>query len=118
MHHYSIVPVSYTHLDVYKRQTSNNATAAKEQQEALDAIAAAYGYEGSTNEFLNLYITSPTDTTQQLTMQQLLGNMRSGTGDRLLPADGSAITMEGRYFEGTTVVFNKDTCLLYTSRCV
>ena len=25
--------------------TSNNATAAKEQQEALDAIAAAYGYE-------------------------------------------------------------------------
>ena len=89
--------------------TSNNATAAKEQQEALDAIAAAYGYEGSTNEFLNLYITSPTDTTQQLTMQQLLGNMRSGTGDRLLPADGSAITMEGRYFEGTTVVFNKDT---------
>ena len=89
--------------------TSNNATAAKEQQEALDAIAAAYGYEGSTNEFLNLYITSPTDTTQQLTMQQLLGNMRSGTGDQLLPADGSAITMEGRYFEGTTVVFNKDT---------
>lgn len=92
--------------------TSNNATAAKEQQEALDAIAAAYGYEGSTNEFLNLYITSPTDTTQQLTMQQLLGNMRSGTGDQLLPADGSAITMEGRYFEGTTVVFNKDTAKL------
>lgn len=91
--------------------TSNNATAAKEQQEALDAIAAAYGYEGSTNEFLNLYITSPTDTTQQLTMQQLLGNMRSGTGDKL-PADGSAITMEGRYFEGTTVVFNKDTAKL------
>ena len=27
-------------------------------------------------------------------------------------ADGSAITMEGRYFEGTTVVFNKDTAKL------
>ena len=78
----------------------------------MDAIAAAYGYEGSTNEFLNLYITSPTDTTQQLTMQQLLGNMRSGTGDQLLPADGCAITMEGRYFEGATVVFNKDTAKL------
>ncbi len=38
--------------------------------------------------------------------------MRSGTGDQLLPADGSAITMEGRYFEGTTVVFNKDTAKL------
>lgn len=41
-----------------------------------------------------------------------VGNMRSGTGDQLLPADGSAITMEGRYFEGTTVVFNKDTAKL------
>ena len=89
--------------------TPQDDAAAQKQQKALDAIAKAYGYEGSTDEFLNLYITSPTDTTQQLTMQQLLGNMRSGTGDRLLPADGSAITMEGRYFEGTTVVFNKDT---------
>lgn len=92
--------------------TPQDDAAAQKQQKALDAIAAAYGYEGSTNEFLNLYITSPTDTTQQLTMQQLLGNMRSGTGDQLLPADGSAITMEGRYFEGTTVVFNKDTAKL------
>lgn len=92
--------------------TPQDDAAAQKQQKALDAIAKAYGYEGSTNEFLNLYITSPTDTTQQLTMQQLLGNMRSGTGDQLLPADGSAITMEGRYFEGTTVVFNKDTAKL------
>ena len=99
--------------DIFKADgsliTPADDAAAQKQQKALDAIAKAYGYEGSTNEFLNLYITSPTDTTQQLTMQQLLGNMRSGTGDRLLPADGSAITMEGRYFEGTTVVFNKDT---------
>lgn len=92
--------------------TPQDDAAAQKQQKALDAIAKAYGYEGSTDEFLNLYITSPTDTTQQLTMQQLLGNMRSGTGDQLLPADGSAITMEGRYFEGTTVVFNKDTAKL------
>ena len=88
--------------------TSGDAAAAQKQQEALDAIAAAYGYEGSTDEFLNLYITSSTDDTVQLTIQDLLGNMMSGTGDTL-PDDGSAITMEGRYFEGTTVVFNKDT---------
>lgn len=87
--------------------TPTDEAAAKKQQEALDAIATAYGYEGSTDEFLNLYITSSTDDTVQLTIQELLGNMMSGTGDTL-PADGSAITMEGRYFEGTTVVFNKD----------
>ena len=42
-------------------------------------------------------------------MQDLLGNMMAGKTTDVLPADGSAITMEGRYFEGTTVVFNKDT---------
>ena len=99
--------------DIFKADgsliTPADDAAAQKQQKALDAIAKAYGYEGSTDEFLNLYITSTVDKDKQLTMQQLLGNMRSGTGDQLLPADGSAITMEGRYFEGTTVVFNKDT---------
>lgn len=99
--------------DIFKADgsliTPADDAAAQKQQKALDAIAKAYGYEGSTDEFLNLYITSAADPKQQLTMQDLLGNMMAGTGDRLLPADGSAITMEGRYFEGTTVVFNKDT---------
>ena len=90
--------------------TPADDAAAQKQQEALDAIAKAYGYEGSTDEFLNLYITSTVDKDKQLTIQDLLGNMMAGkTTDVLLPADGSAITMEGRYFEGTTVVFNKDT---------
>ena len=88
--------------------TPADDAAAKKQQEALDAIAAAYGYEGSTDEFLNLYITNSQDATQQLTIQDLLANKMKGQGDTL-PADGSSITMEGRYFEGTTVAFNKDT---------
>lgn len=88
--------------------TPADDAAAQKQQEALDAIAKAYGYEGSTDEFLNLYITSTVDKDKQLTIQNLLGNMMAGKTD-VLPADGSAITMEGRYFEGTTVVFNKDT---------
>lgn len=88
--------------------TPADDAAAQKQQEALDAIAKAYGYEGSTDEFLNLYITSTVDKDKQLTIQNLLGNMMAGMTD-VLPADGSAITMEGRYFEGTTVVFNKDT---------
>lgn len=89
--------------------TPQDDAAAQKQQKALDAIAKAYGYEGSTDEFLNLYITSAADPKQQLTMQDLLGNMMAGKTTDVLPADGSAITMEGRYFEGTTVVFNKDT---------
>ena len=89
--------------------TPQDDAAAQKQQKALDAIAKAYGYEGSTDEFLNLYITSAEDPKQQLTMQDLLGNMMAGKNTDILPADGSTITMEGRYFEGTTVVFNKDT---------
>ena len=89
--------------------TPADDAATQKQQEALDAIAKAYGYEGSTDEFLNLYITSAADPDKQLTMQDLLGNMMAGKTTDVLPADGSAITMEGRYFEGTTVVFNKDT---------
>ena len=90
--------------------TPQDDAAAQKQQKALDAIAKAYGYEGSTDEFLNLYITSTANKDKQLTIQDLLGNMMAGkTTTDVLPADGSAITMEGRYFEGTTVVFNKDT---------
>lgn len=89
--------------------TPADDAAAQKQQEALDAIAKAYGYEGSTDEFLNLYITSTVDKDKQLTIQDLLGNMMASKTTDVLPTDGSAITMEGRYFEGTTVVFNKDT---------
>lgn len=92
--------------------TPQDDAAAQKQQKALDAIAKAYGYEGSTDEFLNLYITSAADPKQQLTMQDLLGNMMAGKNTDILPTDGSTITMEGRYFEGTTVVFNKDTAKL------
>ena len=89
--------------------TPQDDAAAQKQQKALDAIAKAYGYEGSTDEFLNLYITSTANKDKQLTIQDLLGNMMAGKNTDILPADGSTITMEGRYFEGTTVVFNKDT---------
>lgn len=99
--------------DIFKADgsliTPADDAAAQKQQKALDAIAKAYGYEGSTDEFLNLYITSTANKDKQLTIQDLLGNMMAGKKTDVLPADGSAITMEGRYFEGTTVVFNKDT---------
>ena len=99
--------------DIFKADgsliTPADDAAAQKQQKALDAIAKAYGYEGSTDEFLNLYITSTANKDKQPTIQDLLGNMMAGKTTDVLHADGSAITMEGRYFEGTTVVFNKDT---------
>ena len=99
--------------DIFKADgsliTPADDAAAQKQQKALDAIAKAYGYEGSTDEFLNLYITSTANKDKQLTIQDLLGKMMAGKTTDVLPADGSAITMEGRCFEGTTVVFNKDT---------
>ena len=99
--------------DIFKTDgsliTPADDAAAQKQQKALDAIAKAYGYEGSTDEFLNLYITSTANKDKQLTIQDLLGNMMADKTTDVLPAGGSAITMEGRYFEGTTVVFNKDT---------
>ena len=99
--------------DIFKADgsliTPADDAAAQKQHLLFDAIAKAYGYEGSTDEFLNLYITSTADKDKQLTIQDLLGNMMAGKTTDVLPADGSAITMEGRYFEGTTVVFNKDT---------
>ena len=99
--------------DIFKADgsliTPADDAAAQKQQKALDAIAKAYGYEGSTDEFLNLYITNTANKDKQLTIQDLLGNMMAGKTTDVLPAYGSAITMEGRYFEGTTVVFNKDT---------
>ena len=68
--------------DIFNRDgsliTPQDDAAAQKQQKALDAIAKAYGYEGSTDEFLNLYITSAADPKQQLTMQDLLGNMMAG----------------------------------------
>ena len=107
--------------DIFKADgsliTPADDAAAQKQQKALDAIAKAYGYEGSTDEFLNLYITSTANKDKQLTIQNLLGNMMAGKTTDVLPADGSAITMEGRYFEGTTVVFNKDTGKLESVGC-
>ncbi len=94
-------------------------------QEQLDAIAKAYGYEGSTDEFLNL-LYQTTDATgtagSRLTIQTLLYNRiadtaGTATGDLTsIPvpdataATGDAFSFEtvGRYFDGTSVSFDGD----------
>lgn len=81
-------------------------------QNGLDAIAKAYGYEGSTDEFLNLCYTNTAGTT--VTILDMLGNMSKGLTDDVLPADGSTYTMTGRQFNGINVVFDPDTGKIQT----
>lgn len=80
---------------------------AEEVQKNLDAIAKAYGYEGSTDEFLKLYTTGKAG---QVTVQTMLENMsKNMTGDDILPkAKDEELTMTGRKFDGAKVVFDKD----------
>lgn len=91
--------------------TSNDAAAAKAQQKTLDAIAAAYGYEGSTDEFLKLYQKDAKGT--EVTVETMLGNMAKTTtaqGDLVLTTDkDKPMTMDGRFFEGVKVIFDTDT---------
>lgn len=91
--------------------TSNDEAAAKAQQETLDAIAAAYGYEGSTDEFLKLYQKNANGT--EVTVETMLGNMAKTTtaqGDLVLTTDkDKPMTMDGRFFEGVKVIFDTDT---------
>lgn len=91
--------------------TSNDEAAAKAQQETLDAIAAAYGYEGSTDEFLKLYQKGANGT--EVTVETMLGNMAKTTtaqGDLVLTTDkDKPMTMDGRFFEGVKVIFDTDT---------
>lgn len=93
------------------KDTSNDEAAAKTQQETLDAIAAAYGYEGSTDEFLKLYQKDAKGT--EVTVETMLGNMAktpTAPGDLVLTTDkDKPMTMDGRFFEGVKVIFDTNT---------
>ena len=87
-----------------------------EQKAAVyDAVAAAYGYEGNTQGFLNLYVTVGTT---DYTVKQLIDNASSGstTPSILDPdADTSTTTFDfetaGRNFVGQVLKFDTDTGL-------
>ena len=93
-------------------------------QECLDAIAAAYGYEGSTEEFLNLLVSVPSDNTDNATyanfsIREMLRNLAgTNTGEMLgatpaLPTFGTLGADEspsfetvGRNYTGVRINFN------------
>lgn len=80
-------------------------------QQQLDEIAKAYGYEGSTEEFLNLLYDASTDADPDaapVSVADMLKNLGTGSATgTTLPAD--AFDTVGRNFEGITVAFNGDT---------
>lgn len=90
-------------------------------QSQLDEIAKAYGYEGSTEEFMNLVYTVPTadgaaagTDPVRLSVEEMLLNLKNGstatTGNTFpLPtAAGTEFETSGRYFEGVNVTFDSD----------
>ena len=93
--------------------TSNDLKTDETAQKALDAIATAYGYEGATNEFLNLYAPMTGDASQHVTVKSMLLNMLKGATTDILPKGGNGGTTEadmtGREFTGILVTFDKDT---------
>lgn len=84
-------------------------------QECLDNIAKAYGYEGSTNEFMNLYVNSTVTAGTTLTMEQLLANAVNGqTEDSFSPfmftadKEEASFTVDGRNYIGSSIAFDGD----------
>ena len=95
-----------------------NADTGATVQDQLDAIAAAYGYEGSTTEFLNLQktVVDPTDAgkVEELSIGQMIVNLSKGEAEykclETFEIDAIAgqtkFEVDGRYFEGVTVSFD------------
>ncbi|MCR4791225.1 MAG: flagellar hook-basal body complex protein [Lachnospiraceae bacterium] len=99
--------------------------------DAYDILAAAYGFEGNTEDFLNLYLnTDPTDPDQKTTMSDLIaaikttaiaadGSVTAGSyslinpdGDTELGKSGSySFTTTGRSLTGGILKFDTDTGL-------
>lgn len=89
-------------------------------QEALDNIAKAHGYEGSTEEFLNLYKvveTTPATgntpaVTEKMSIEKMLYNLSQGKTTvgafPTLDASNNSFTVDGRSYTGTTITYNPD----------
>lgn len=78
-------------------------------QEVLDNIAAAYGYEGSTEEFLNLFVYDETNGTTPVSVEQMLANLVAGGPTDMFPTAEDSFEAAGRFFDGTTITFDGNT---------
>ncbi len=92
-----------------------NASSTEEEKAAVyDAVAAAYGFDHATDEFLSLLVN---DGTNDYTVKTLLDNAASGATPSLLDLDGDPstevydFTSSGREFTGMVLKFDTDTGL-------
>ncbi|MBE5884189.1 MAG: flagellar hook-basal body complex protein [Lachnospiraceae bacterium] len=99
-----------------------DATTGQTVQEQLDNIAQAYGYEGSTEEFLNLRVTITDPDTDvvvnELSISDMLVTLQSEGPDDAealptfigaLSTDNTSFDTSGRYYEGVKVSFDPAT---------
>ncbi|MBP1585156.1 MAG: flagellar hook-basal body complex protein [Lachnospiraceae bacterium] len=94
-------------------------------QEALDKIATAYGFGGSTDEFLNLYVNNGATPPVKQRVSDLIEAIKNGTVPSLADLDGDNVagvdngsgvptfnfTADGRFLNGSVLKFNTDTGL-------
>ena len=102
--------------DIADLTVLTNASSTEEEKQAVyDAIAAAYGYEGNTKGFLNLYVTVGGTNTS---VEQMILNAANGSGTPTIfdpDNDTGTTTMDftaaGRSFTGQVLKFDTDTGL-------
>ncbi|MBQ7776071.1 MAG: flagellar hook-basal body complex protein [Lachnospiraceae bacterium] len=82
-----------------------------EAQAGLEAIAKAYGYEGSLEDFLAL-TQSTTDpesgVATRVTMETMLSNTRMGATAAQFPLDTTSVEFDGRMYDGATITYDAD----------
>lgn len=97
--------------DVLNQGQPNETTV----QAQLDIIAEAYGYGGSTDEFLKLAFTPPMQGTTQpddVSVRQMLINQAGGGQPNLSNptgagvATGNSFDVSGRFFDGETIKYD------------
>ncbi|MCR4616620.1 MAG: flagellar hook-basal body complex protein [Lachnospiraceae bacterium] len=89
-------------------------------QGVIDLVAKAFGYQGSSDDFLKLNYTDPTDSTKVYTFGDLLLNQAKGSTPSLVSAmtesdtangttDAKVINSSGRSYNGSLLSFNAST---------
>ena len=90
------------------KTTSEDAVIAQTAQAGLKELAKAYGYEGSEQEFLNLYANSEVEgSTDKVPVSQMLTNLMNGQTEDAFPFDQETFTMDGRYYDGSSISFSE-----------
>jgi len=88
-----------------------NVQDTEEAQDGLEAIAKAYGYEGSVEDFLALCktVTDPeTGVENRVTLESMLANLANGEAANQFPIDATTVEFDGRVYDGASIVYNSD----------